>query len=456
MLFPVIIYDDKTPLPEDENIFYVITKNGNYLYKNLNTVKSMTKVDSISFLNELEGFAELKIPLIPKEIIAEAITYLQYIYNKCHSEGGLILHLFPETGKYELHCPTQKVSSSSVNWDNEKEQIPQGAIRICSIHSHASSSAFHSCIDKDDEKNFDGIHITFGHMNEKINSIVASIVVNGNRFKLDEDKISKYIEIDIIPIENTIKVDQSKQYIKSSMYEDYQSTLGNHNSQDITLSKLEKWNGYTNNNGCVNDERKFTLNVESSAYNFPDIWKTKFEYKTPKFYRWDKKIGRIIEIKSDYYKKYKYNNYDMSKWNDYLDDTPTYPLMYNPYYPKDNVKYLPKPKETCDLFPKTGNCNRCIYKKLAKYAVNQGFLETEDKIDYTENEIEDLESIIDDNYFDRHTNEEEDLNKYDLMYDEKGNMVDSKDNVITVSEEEEKEDNHINSILSSKDIIDHK
>lgn len=501
-MFPVIMLDGKTSLPEDKNIYYVISKGGIYLYKNLKTIRSLTRVDSISFLKELEGFAELKIPIIPKEIIAQSVGFLKHIYNDCSSEGGLILHLFTEEGRYELGCPTQEVSSGTVEWDNEKEVIPQGAIRICSIHSHGSGSAFHSTTDKEDEKNFDGIHITLGHMDEDIPSIVVSIVVNGNRFKLDENQISEYIDIDVIPRpidgEGNVRIVQRNNTTDSSIYEDYQPTIGDHNLDDITTTPvsihLKKWKGYTTTkSGYISDERRFLL--DTSNYGFPVEWKSKFKYKAPKVYRWDPKQRKLVEVEGSYYntcgRKYKgsygygygYGGYDWEKWYDehcgnnddvvddvvdgdgvdgYDENVPTYPLMVNPSYPEQSrnsaADYIPPNNEDDDnhvnIFPITGNCNKCIYKEIAQDAIDAGMFEDDEIDDYLIGASMDpigMEDIPTEEYYGEHQ-EEEDPGKYDLHYDEKGNMVDCSGNMVDVMSDEEQ--NHIDEILSPKDGLD--
>jgi len=450
-MFPVIMYDGKTPLPEDA-IYYIIAKGGIYLYKDLKTIRSLTRVEAISFLKDVEGFAELKIPLIPKKIIAQAVGYLRYVYQKCHSEGGLILHLYPETGEYKLYCPTQEVSSCNVEWDNEKETIPQGAIRICSIHSHGFGSAFHSGIDKEYEKSFDGIHITIGHINDEVHSMVASIVVNGNRFKLDEKQIPEYIETNIIPIEGSDKIQsvQPKNECGAPVYEDYQAILGDHNLCDITVNpKLKKWEGYViEKNGYTSDERRFILDVELSDYTFPCEWKGKFNHKIPKVYCWDSKSGKLVET-------YNYNQHhrehNWSKWSE-KDNTPNYPLMHNSHYPKnDDVEcILPINRSGLDL----GNCFGCMYKLFIEDMVNQGVVElseveeymgicNSDKIPY------DYLGINDSNDYYEYPENQENMDQYDLHYDGRGNMVDSDGNIITVMTKEEQD--YIDKMMSSKD-----
>jgi hypothetical protein len=452
------MYDGKTDLPKDKSIFYIISKDGIYLYKDLNTIRSLTKVNAISFLKEIEGFAELKIPLIPKEIIAQAVGFLRWVYQHCKSEGGLILHLYPETGKYELTCPKQEVSSGSVAWDNKNESIPQGAIRICSIHSHGGGSAFHSSIDKDDEKNFDGFHITFGNMDSEAHSIVASIVVNGNRFKLDEKQISEYLDIRIIPVEGGDKIQIVQQEQPCRIYEDYQPTVGKYSLCDITLPinpNLKKWEGYTiTKNGCIGDERRFLLDVGLSDYQFPCEWEGKVNYKAPKVYRWDQKTSKFVEYESvysggGYYGGggYRGKEYDWSDWyENHNDETSKYPLINNPSYSKnDNMTYLQPSDKDIDLYPAHGNCNICIYKEIARDAMDQGLIEEDEIISYLNDGF--IESSIDpigmndipenDEYYGCHSDNLKDFDEFNIHYDEKGNMVNSEGDIIKIIREEQ-------------------
>ena len=57
----------------------------------------------------------------------------------------------------------------------------EGYLRVGTIHSHCDFGAFHSGTDINDEADFDGLHVTFGHNNRDIFTISASIVVNNIR-----------------------------------------------------------------------------------------------------------------------------------------------------------------------------------------------------------------------------------------------------------------------------------
>jgi hypothetical protein len=61
---------------------------------------------------------------------------------------------------------------------------------VGTIHSHCDFSAFHSGTDEADESTFDGVHLTFGHVNSDKFSIASSIVFNNNRSKLEPSDVA--------------------------------------------------------------------------------------------------------------------------------------------------------------------------------------------------------------------------------------------------------------------------
>jgi len=57
---------------------------------------------------------------------------------------------------------------------------PEDLLRVGTIHSHCNSEAFHSDVDKADEKFDDGIHITIGNIS-LLPSFSCSLVSDGAR-----------------------------------------------------------------------------------------------------------------------------------------------------------------------------------------------------------------------------------------------------------------------------------
>ena len=177
-----ICVNDGGELPEDD-VLYVISKNGIFLRKRLGIVESFTKVDKISILEESTPYAHLDVEKVPAEDFAKLANFFRAVYLEYASEGMSIMHYNQKTENHKLQIPFQKVSGGSV--DYVKTVTFKGFDKIGTIHSHANFSAFHSGIDDHDEESWDGIHITVGHCAEEEVSIKASVMFNKKRFEID-------------------------------------------------------------------------------------------------------------------------------------------------------------------------------------------------------------------------------------------------------------------------------
>jgi PRTRC genetic system protein A len=181
-MFNVYIYNEGDELPKDD-VCYILTKDGILLKKKVGLMESISKVDKISILGDLKPHAKLHIEKIPGPVFAKIYSFFKEVYKEFYSECVALLYYNPKTKKYKTFIPNQEVSGASL--DYVKDRTFKDHVLMCSIHSHASMSAFHSGTDSDDEKSFDGLHITLGKMNQDVIDISASIVANGTRFMVD-------------------------------------------------------------------------------------------------------------------------------------------------------------------------------------------------------------------------------------------------------------------------------
>lgn len=193
-MFNVWINDGSTEMPNDE-ILYVVSKEGIFLKKKVGIVESCTPVTDISILNPMESFAKLDIPQIPNIAVRAIVGFFKEVYTKYKSEAIVLLYYNQEKGSYRVVAPEQTVSPASLEYTKDLEGIP-GFDLIGTIHSHSSMSAFHSGTDDADEASFDGLHITFGNVNSDVISISSSIVVNSKRFKVNADQYLEGVDID--------------------------------------------------------------------------------------------------------------------------------------------------------------------------------------------------------------------------------------------------------------------
>ena len=178
-MFRVFVNDGTQEMPNDD-IMYIVCKEGIYLKKKLGIMESITPVQGISVLQSVEMTAQMHIKPIPGTLFAQVISFFKEVYNEHFGEAIVLLFYNEERKVYKVVPPAQKVSGGGVDYN--RAMTIEGYIMVGDIHSHANMSAFHSGIDDADEKSFDGLHITIGNNKDEQVSISASIVSNGQRF----------------------------------------------------------------------------------------------------------------------------------------------------------------------------------------------------------------------------------------------------------------------------------
>lgn len=192
-------------LPDDDAC-YIISKYI-YLKKRSGLINSMVRVSSIDMADALPEYAKMKLPKIKAKVFGEIAGFFQVAFNEYKSESGVILNLkthpkHPTLKKIDYTIPHQRVSGASCKY---KIVIDPSYINCGTIHSHADFGAFHSGTDENDEKYFDGLHITVGNVVHLPHScsISACVVVNGKRVSVDP---CNYIEgIELLPEQDATK-----------------------------------------------------------------------------------------------------------------------------------------------------------------------------------------------------------------------------------------------------------
>jgi len=205
-MFPIVVNDGQTPFPKDD-IFYIICKEGVYLKKKLGVMDSIAPVKNISILESVQTSATMHVRKIPAINVQQIINFFKAVYKEHYAEAIVLLFYNIEKKHYKIFCPHQEVNSGAAEYN--KGITIEGYDMIGTIHSHASMSAFHSSIDDDDEKSFDGLHITFGNMRDDDISISASIVANGHRVIVNpSDYINNLVKT--VDVDEEVKVPYSK------------------------------------------------------------------------------------------------------------------------------------------------------------------------------------------------------------------------------------------------------
>lgn len=173
------------PPPEDDH-YYILAKNGSFLHKKNPLMKTILRVQEIPFLERQEEVTDFKYPSFSQEQTFQILSFFFWAYRKFHGESIVTIHYKPRQG-YLLHAPPQEVCRETIHYSIQ-DRFP-GYLLVGSIHSHGKFMACHSdghkFSDKQDEINFDGMHITVGNINAHTFTISCSVMVNGRRFFLN-------------------------------------------------------------------------------------------------------------------------------------------------------------------------------------------------------------------------------------------------------------------------------
>lgn len=192
-MFKIFINDGKTKPPKDD-IYYIVGKSGVFLKKKIGIVESITPVNQISILNDVQVSAKLKLKSkIRLQDISKVITFFKKVYENEKAEAMVVMLYNEKFGTYLFDAPDQEVTAGGIKYSQEQIILSENFIRLGTIHSHGSMSAFHSGTDRNDEFNWDGLHITIGHITgNDIFDITGDVVINGTRFTIPD--LTEYIE----------------------------------------------------------------------------------------------------------------------------------------------------------------------------------------------------------------------------------------------------------------------
>lgn len=129
-------------------------------------------------------------PKIPYTQFAQAVSFLQSIWEKQQTEARLDLFFDPEKRVYQWVPPRQMVTTAGIQYDRMTERVrdlfARGYLQVGSMHSHPGCSAGFSSTDHGDEEKNNGLHITVsGSSRAGKTAIDCRLVVNDETFALD-------------------------------------------------------------------------------------------------------------------------------------------------------------------------------------------------------------------------------------------------------------------------------
>lgn len=282
-MFKVVINNDEVEYPDDD-IFYIVAKNGQFIRKNMGLIDSLVPVKSISILNDIKPYVTMNIPKIPSKVFTKVVSFFKNVYRIHKSEAVVMLYLENDAKKYYIHVPEQEVSGASVEY--KRDVSFPGKTLVGTIHSHSNFGAFHSGTDKDDEKSFDGVHITVGNLGEEFyHSVVCSLVSNGFRVKVEPEEymnIVKNSTKDYIVLESYFPLEWLSQVRKIQISYKWRSQRGNKRQ----FNRFREGYGYFDYNDYLDEQvRIINHGVHSSYAKREDLMApaARFKEKDPGF-----------------------------------------------------------------------------------------------------------------------------------------------------------------------------
>jgi len=207
-MFNVVVNDGTQELPDDD-IYYIVAKEGIFLKKKIGVMESIAPVKNISILQSVNTMARMYINPLPAQYGAKVLEFFKAVFEKFGGEAIVLLFYNEKTGKYKVVPPTQKVTAAACDYN--RGVTVEGFTMIGTIHSHANFSAFHSGVDDADEKTFDGLHITYGNVMSEEFSLSASIVANGSRFIVNPEDY-------MLGLSKTKDIDEEEVYYSTRVY----------------------------------------------------------------------------------------------------------------------------------------------------------------------------------------------------------------------------------------------
>ena len=377
-MFPVVLNDGKQELPEDD-IYYVIAKEGVFLKKKLGVMESLAPVKEISILQSITATAKMHIEKIPGPMFAKIIEFFRAVHGIHRGEAIVLLFYDEANKKYNIFPPKQKVSAGSVEY--ERGITIEGQTMIGTIHSHGSMSAFHSGVDDKDEESFDGLHITIGDVNDPEVSLSASICANGYRMMVDA---SDYVD----KLKLTKDIDEEAKAATTTIYR----------WQAGKLVKDEKKTSRYSYNFRKYDKR-YVVEVTDHQRNFNKKWLKVVEKGTYTYRRQAAGFGYGYGVYGGAYDGWGYN-YDPLAWQGHRQVGPHRP----PNRPGSNIVVVGKPggkvppqnvgpqKTPGIVFPEHEEdvedfnpCVNCTWKEVKlDWALEQFTVETDEELDEDE------------------------------------------------------------------------
>ncbi len=380
---PVYVSNGKEEMPNDD-ILYIVCKEGTYLKKKLGIMESITPVKNISVLESVEMMATMHIKSIPGTLFSQVMAFFRGVYKEYSSEAIVLLFYNEEKKVYRLVVPAQKVSGGGVDYN--RAVTVDGYIMVGDIHSHSNFSAFHSTTDDKDEESFDGLHITIGNNGDAEVSISASIVSNGQRFIVQAEDYINGITL-------TTNIDETVERPFSTVY------MYDHVTKKMVPKESQKT--YT----VRRFDKRYVSNVSSKYQRCSSEWFKLVEKQAWTSYTTGVMGGYVQPWMGNHtWRRWNIDHYDPDAWKNHSRNKTT-PTGQPPLIPAKTtpIKFPPHVQATGpheEILDENGfnPCEACPFKSH--------------KIDWALEQITEAELNSDDG------------DKLSIFHDENGNLID--------------------------------
>lgn len=181
---------------ENPNGNFIIASNGIFIFNEnpgYTIIKEAKKLPGK--FDEVKIETSFAFPTISYEIYRKALAFCRSIFKQHKSEANVLLVLSRdrsiEKQEYRIIIPKQRVTGASVKYEVNNSMLKKGEYLAGSIHSHPDFGASQSSTDHADEIQFDGIHITLGHIMKQVPEIHQRLVLNNETYsKMKVDLIN--------------------------------------------------------------------------------------------------------------------------------------------------------------------------------------------------------------------------------------------------------------------------
>jgi hypothetical protein len=200
-MFPIYLKDQESFSPPPEPTYFLLAQEGVFLVKRSPLYESVTPYGgSLPGLAPQRPQLRLHLPKLSQRLLERVVGFFLEVFNRYGTEAVVVLLYAPQHG-FRIGVPQQSVSRWYTGYTHvgtyhvqyEHYSRPHGFLQLGTMHSHGDLPASHSCIDKDDERYQEGLHITVGDILAPRPSFSAAFVANGHRFALaPEDVLAGY------------------------------------------------------------------------------------------------------------------------------------------------------------------------------------------------------------------------------------------------------------------------